>query len=300
MLACGVVAMHIAYFAHIKWTPLFHWVADFLAISGFLLPQSFLQSRSWGHFAWKRFVRVFPGFATSFALVVTLFGLGAIWPTFLTYITAGAYSAGKNGPLWTLATEEAVYVFLAVSMLTGIFRKRFNWITLAVLAFVLIAPVPMPLFGKNMLGLMLGFTVGNLAYHYADLVSRVPLWAGIGVLAFALCCRALGGLEFVPLFPLEGMGIIVIGLKGPAFPRWMPDLSYGVYVYHWPLILSAMVAGVLPVAAIPLLAVKVLGLSLASWFLIEKQALRLKDRFIQTCQATAPLPLKPQPQSAGL
>ncbi|WP_116112021.1 hypothetical protein [Austwickia chelonae] len=60
--------------------------------------------------------------------------------------------------------------------------------------------------------------------------------------------------------------------------RW--DLSYGVYVYHWPIatILTTAGSGALPVVAhLVLLMTGTAAVSALSWLAVERPALRRKD-----------------------
>src|SRR5579872_5219447 len=60
-------------------------VPAFIALSGFLIPASFQSSRSWGHFARKRALRVVPGFILSFILIWLLLGATPIGPVVAFY-----------------------------------------------------------------------------------------------------------------------------------------------------------------------------------------------------------------------
>lgn len=166
-----------------------------------------------------------------------------------------------NGVLWTLRLEFTFYVVL---MLVGA-RLR---LVLALLAACAIVFVTMTFTHPNWADdkltriAFLGARNGLLFFAGAALqLSRrkVPLW--------------LGGVS-VAAFPFLGPVALPTAVLGLAKPGKLPaDLSYGVYIYAFPiqqvlaahgqLNLATAVLGVLPFAA-------------ASWFLVERPALKLK------------------------
>jgi peptidoglycan/LPS O-acetylase OafA/YrhL len=80
---------------------------------------------------------------------------------------------------------------------------------------------------------------------------------------------------------VQAFGVVWFGMAGPRLIPWkMPDLSYGVYIYHWPVLayLDAtfgLTTLGLPASFVATIAI-LLPLTLASWYLIEQPALRLK------------------------
>src|SRR4030095_13988171 len=89
--------------------------------------------------------------------------------------------------------------------------------------------------------------------------ARVPLWLG-GVSALA--------------FPLLGPLALPTAVLGLARPGKLPaDLSYGIYIYAFPLQQARAAGGNLNLATAVL---SVIPFAVASWFLVERPALALK------------------------
>src|SRR5579871_2393284 len=89
-------------------------VAGFLAISGFLIPQSYRDSRSYGHFAWKRAVRILPALLAVLLAIALVGGLANSLLTLKYYLTFGFSAPSWDDALWSLPFEEALYACLAI------------------------------------------------------------------------------------------------------------------------------------------------------------------------------------------
>jgi peptidoglycan/LPS O-acetylase OafA/YrhL len=82
------------------------------------------------------------------------------------------------------------------------------------------------------------------------------------------------------------------------------DYSYGVYIYHWPIIL--MLREVLPpIGALRLTAVAllvILPVAMLSWHFVEAPAQRLARRWLRSAKETrrAPPPPNVVPAKAGI
>ena len=127
-------------------------------------------------------------------------------------------------------------------------------------------------------GLM--FTAGALLLVLADKITVRPRYVALAALllvpsAFLVDYRLVAA-------PLVAYCALALGSMMTA-PRWRftQDLSYGTYVYAFPLqqLLACVGLATLPMAVFAGLAIAVtLPVAAASWFLVERPALRLKRR----------------------
>src|SRR5262249_44385618 len=136
------------------------------------------------------------------------------------------------------------------------------------------------------------FASGMALYRLRDtgiLNGRIAVLACAG-LALSIPLKA-----FILLFPIFG-GYLVIYL---AFASWLKpfpaahygDMSYGLYIYGWPVeqTLVWLNGGAMGWAPLFALALPITAaIAFLSWHLVEKHALRLKPR--TTRRPTAPLP----------
>ena len=254
-------------------------VGCFVMLSGLLIPGSFAASRSYGHFAWKRVTRVVPGFVLSILLALALFGGKFLGGTLLYYVTVGTLGLSVNVPLWSLMLEEILYAFHAASQA---FLKIFKpWPVFGVFVlFSALSFAPDPILRYKM-GVVACFFAGNLLYFNDARIKRVPAWfslLGIGLIyIFAVCANGTD-FTFPPMSTAAGVLGICLARNLPQI-REIPDGSFGVYVYHMPLFQYAqqeLHASLLVQCFLttPL----VLALAYASWYGVEKQALKLKNR----------------------
>ena len=199
----------------------------------------------------------------------------------------GGGDAVFDGALWTLRYEAFCYGVLALLGLAGVLGRR--WLLLGAVGVVwLLAvaesagliPVDVPVFtNRDLSRFLLVFLLGAAAHFFAHRI--VVHWAlaaaaAISVLAALLLLadyQLLGGLGFAYLCMYAA---VRLPLRGN--PKW--DLSYGLYVYHWPVQLllalgGATVVGEWGFAAMSITAA--LGLAVLSWVFVEGPALRLKD-----------------------
>ncbi|ABD11705.1 putative acyltransferase [Frankia casuarinae] len=291
-------------------------VDGFFLLSGFLIIRSHLRAPSTARFLWHRFLRVVPAFWVCLALTAVAIGpllwrlnrgttAGYPWTGHdsavryllvnaalkMNQFNIGDLRAGQavDGPLHTLFFEALCYLMVGVFGTVGILRRRRGLVlTLAVGGWLL--AVGGALLGANrltdshILKYTAVFLIGAAMFLYADRIprSRALLIAAAALLAAGLLIPhayrplALAPLAYLLLYAGTGRGLSRVGARR--------DLSYGIYVYAWPLQLLLLEAGVdagigtgaVVVHIAASLAVTSLA-ALASWYAIEAPALALKS-----------------------
>ncbi|MGQ7297585.1 acyltransferase family protein [Quadrisphaera sp. KR29] len=288
-------------------------VDGFFVLSGFLITASWLRLGSLPRFAWHRALRILPGFwacllltALVVAPLVAVLGGGSARDVLqgpdsaATYVlhNAGLFMAQfevtglpasapdrvLNGSLWTLFYEALCYAAVAGLGAVGLLRSRPVLVVAAVAVLQLLTAAQEAtgaalLPGENLPRLLLLFALGAAAQLLAE---RVPVTPAALVVAGVTLLGGLLLLEDYRAVGAPGLALLLLAVAArlPWRPRLRRDLSYGTYVWHWPvalLVLSTPLAGApFPVVLAVVLAATALA-ALASWHLVEAPALRLKD-----------------------
>jgi peptidoglycan/LPS O-acetylase OafA/YrhL len=294
-----------------------HAVHVFFTVSGLLVAASFDRRPSIAAFGAARFFRIYPGLLAAtigvflvcafvasnagFADIIKGSIIGYFAKTLIGLAGSGAipgvfeslpYAGGVNVPLWTLKYEVLCYISLALIMAL-IARTRLVSPLVAAGGIIAVSGAWL-LQGKayddanffdHIARFSFAFWVGVAAWH---LRSRIPLRVVILAALLALSvCSIYFQLPTVPhtLMLLSGyLAVFVAQYRYGALSAFTDsnDLSYGVYIYGWPvqqMLLMAVpaISGLANGLAALLL---VLPLSYLSWRFIEKPALRLKDGFM--------------------
>ncbi|HUK58536.1 MAG TPA: acyltransferase [Stellaceae bacterium] len=280
----------------------------FFTISGYLVTQSFEATGRLGAFLAKRALRIYPGLAAcvlllSFAVgpLVSSLTLSAYFadPGSYRYIVGNLYfNTGinglpgvnftrlgngwvVNGPLWSLPCEVLMYLMVAGLGSAGLLRGP----VLAVLfATGLVATVVDTSSSNMLLGsalwLLPFFAAGMLLYRFRALPLLRLRYAAAALAALALAAR-FGG--FVPVFAACGSYLVIyLAYAGrPLRAARFGDLSYGLYIYGWPVeqLTVRALGGAAPGWEVFALALPATAaVAFLSWHLVEAPALRLKPR----------------------
>lgn len=283
-------------------------VGGFFGISGYLITRSSFNS-TLAPFMWRRFLRIFPGYWG--CLIVVGLGLSAISGIFrggwsigagLDYVAsnvtmvlsedllhatlAGApFPATWNGSLWTLRYELFCYVAVAVALLIPQVR-RIRAVFPLCFALLTIVSVHIqfaggPLVVRDLALLAPFFLAGATLYRYSH---RIPVSFGCATAASLALLLVLmfdfgKSLSALPVAYL----CIWLGIVLPQALRRVGarnDVSYGMYLYGFPVQQTLALLGVqsLGLPAFMLLGVlATLPFAVASWFLVERPAMRLKN-----------------------
>ena len=289
-LALAVIYSHSHQLAGIGPDPLQTWAPErftigttavlaFFALSGWLLVTS-RQRTGRAAFLRNRSLRIFPGFWVCLAVCTLVIApLGGI-PGDPGYIVQNAAlvirqgtigdlfatnpNQAVNGSLETLAPEFACYLALALCPL--------RYLKVAPLGIIIAAVVLSPgasLPWAYLLSMFVAFSAGSLIGAWG-----IPTrWGWLGLIG-ALLALATGHFLMWGV-PLLAWGTVWLGLAMPV--RWGADVSYGVYVYAFPVGQLLVLAGL--TALVPLVGLTVavvLPVAWLSWRFVESPALRLK------------------------
>ncbi len=265
------------------WLDYFPGVPAFFFVSGFLIYAAYQNAPGRQYFV-NRFLRVFPGLllVALGGMAVALVAHGwrdlidnaptyGVW--FVSQITLGqAFNPGLfrdvgtgviNGSLWTLTTE--ILFYLCVPVIVWL-EKHFKWtvITLTALSFIFYAIGP-GVFGQTLYrektiwdaialtpvawGWMFGF--GILAVKHFGLIRPLLRYLPLALIPLVIMILIGEG----PIFGAAGnrLGVVYfasyvamvmwVAFSAPYVPLTF-DLSYGVYVWHMPIINLLLVLAV--------------------------------------------------------
>jgi peptidoglycan/LPS O-acetylase OafA/YrhL len=296
---------------HRQWPIGSHAVEGFFAISGCLITASWERSRGLGSFAWKRFLRIFPGWAVSLLVCVLVIGplAGAdlhtyftnprTWRFFQPLLLAPpiglpgvfqhlAWKDTVNGPTWTIRFEVLCYCLVALLGLTRILANR--WAVLGLFTASVAAYT------------VLYFTAGD------SLAWQIP-WIGDSAHLPRLAAFYLSGAAFYSfrhLIPRNRPLAAVMGLAAATLFHWQSvvlpicgtyllfyiatsrslklyhfgkrgDFSYGMYLYGFPV--QQMIVYHFGYPSVPILFLSATAIallvSMASWRFVEAPAMTL-------------------------
>lgn len=293
----------------------------FFAISGFLITQSYEQTADPWRYLAKRALRIFPGL-----FVATLVSAFVLAPLVTTLEPAVYFSQPQpyqflvgntllyqvvhklpgvmfvnnaagleiNGSMWTLRPEFIMYL-----MVLGLGTARLLTLPVALLLLALgIACLQFD--GLKFLGgwgWMLGFFAAGMVLYK---LRATRIFEGrVALLALAGLVLSIKLRAFILLFPLFGCYLALWLALNPRLPvipvARFGDLSYGLYIYGWPVeeaviwylggraLWWQLFAIALPATA---------AIAFLSWHLIERPALRLKPGSPR--RPTLPAPSAPQ------
>ncbi len=293
-------------------------VGGFFVISGYLITQSRLRLPL-RDYLWRRATRILPAYWVVLVVTAAVFApLAAaladetlstraaaryVWINSLLKVgQAGIaetlrsvpYPFGWNGSLWTLFYEMLCYLAVGALLTLPWARRRVLGCAVALLVLLTAATVWGAHAGAGiefMRPVKLGayFAAGMLGYAVRD---RVPVHAGLAVASLAvLVAQGVWGwpepLTAVPLaYALLAGGLLVHSGVGAR-----NDISYGVYIYAFPIQQLGAVVGVHRAGYAVYLAASLavtVALAWVSWLLVERPAIRSRPPWRRLDTATAP------------
>lgn len=293
-------------------------VDGFFIVSGYLITKSFLSSPTLFDYLKRRVLRIYPAFVVSFWLCLVVLapvvgaGLSPFHPAALIRnvvragillhpdargIFPGMPFQVLNGSMWTIPYEFHCYILVMVAGVAGLFNGSLRYfLFVAVMAALAMAG----LFGGDRLthgvaAALLGTPDRNLqlvpmfgaGVLYALFQRNISFSNALAVIAAATLTICL---FFAPVVPLAlgilgGYLIFWFAFRCPvlAISRFAnkTDLSYGIYLYAWPIqstIAFFTARSINPWALSAISLALAAAAAWASWTFIEKPALALAHR----------------------
>lgn len=308
VLAIVVYLYHIGVLVDVGFLKLFpgeYAVQCFFVISGFLITRSYLRNRNKFTYFKSRFLRIYP----LYALVITLSFFIGIFITdmsYFDYYSSGVYYLlynliflnflqpdlpgvfqnftinAVNGSLWTIKIEVMFYILVPIIYSVSNNIKQVKLVTattflisiFSILALdKLISHYSLPESLKNQLPSQLCFFMVGAYFNFIKL-SRIRVVSLILVLAFLYIVAP--ELIFIPPI-IIGFLVYIFAFHFPIIEvsDKIGDLSYGIYIWHFPVIQSFKFFGLYEdkLEGIVLSSITVFLLSYISWHRVEKRIL---------------------------
>lgn len=291
-------------------------VGGFFMLSGFLVFYSYLRSRSLAQYFRRRAQRILPPYiaivllcAVAGVLVSNLpaaqyFSSSQFWQylganlTFANFLQPslpgvfeGQVHEAVNGSLWTMKVE--ILLYLSIPLAAWIMARSSKvWALVAIYVLSYLYKVWMGhmyaetgemvyrIMQRQVGGQLLFFYSGVAILLYFDHFQRYVRWLFPVALAVGIASKFVGWFDAIE--PLC-MAIVIIGFayncRWFVWMRKYDNISYGIYLFHYPVIQLVVYWG-LPqrshlMALVVVLAMTV-SLSLLSWYFIERPVMRLK------------------------
>lgn len=291
------------------------WVDGFFALSGFLITGSWLRTPRLKQYFLARGLRIFPGLWA--CLLVVAFVIAPVAVTIqgdsarrllmsagpIEYVLNNGvlnvfylgiegtprgvpWSGVWDGPLYTLLFEVMCYIVVAG---LGFVRLAANrWVSPVAITLALCGSLLFSFPTRAELGATLPqmvsrfalmFAAGALLYQFQDAIPAQWSLVGVGVV-IVLVAGLLPNYRVIAAIPLAYVVIVSGSLIQHKRFNLRTDLSYGAYIYAWPVqqLLVICGLGVLnPIAFAIVATFATLPFAALSWFLIEKRALAFKS-----------------------
>ena len=287
-------------------------VDGFFLISGFLITKSFTSSTSYLVFLQKRIRRIYPGFIVAYLFCIIVIGPIAGWTfpeilelkSFVLATLKGLVTLGGpevenifhgvpvpslNGTMWTIRYEFLCYLMTLALGLSGILHRKSLYTFLFGIS----------IFASVLCNIYISHTTNVLLHNYLYNIARlIPIYLCGGLfyiwhenINYRFTTSILSAFLLILLLPIKNIPEFVLSIPGGYLLFYFVfhckqeklhaigtdvDLSYGIYLYAWPVqnTLIYLFKGISPwvlfLASLTLASV----LAYASWHIIERPFLR--------------------------
>jgi peptidoglycan/LPS O-acetylase OafA/YrhL len=279
----------------------------FFVLSGIMLSRSFDRKPEWRSFTAARLLRIFPALVVSGVVTAWLIGPFVSGETFVGYFadmhallyplvglfgghahvdfTGSPFPGELNSSLWTIKYELLAYLTFGTASALGLLRWRFVAACVTVLlGFALVALQNGPLDDSvtaNLVRFGFCFSLGVVLYRFRDSVQIRPLSS----LAVLVAVIPLGMTPIGPVAWIGATAYAALSLASVRVPgitrftnRW--DISFGVYLYGWPVQQLLMGAPWVHQSLIAHVVLSISGACLIGWVsfvLVERPAMRRRE-----------------------
>lgn len=288
----------------------------FFILSGYMITASAMKSRDLGRYANARFFRIFPGLIATVLVLWLVVGplfttlpMTEYWASSQTWLfplklisqidpmagLPGVFDASPmgenmNGPLWTIRYELMAYLGVGVLMLFGLYRQNAHvlvWTALTLVFGMLVETFGYRGIGEETIGTLARFAPAFMvgaAFHAGRRYLRLtPVFAGLAILAAIATHHLPIGWMMLDIALAASYLLIgyarIPGRIGEQV-RNVEDVSYGIYILHWPLgmmafsLMPGLTTTELAMIMFPLAVITGWGLRV----LVEKPAMALRAR----------------------
>ena len=317
VLATAVVFLHLAFLAK---TPLtesvsesLHWlsgsaVSTFFIVSGFLIYMSYDRKKTLINYFWGRFLRLYPAYillilfcsclyyfvgdghsGESFKSEIKYIMANLVFLNFLAPTIDGVFSQNPepiiNGSLWTLKIEVMFYCL--VPLLYMLLERKHDYLFMVLIYILSFLYKDLALQYKDSIpfadtlarqlpGQMMFFISGVFCFKYFSLFKQHKLL----ILSMTTILLSFNLYYLQPFLIAVFITVVFISYPNVLSFRKIGDISYGVYIFHFPIIQIFIAYGFTfdSISSYIPLFLTIFLFSFVSWKCIEAPSLKLKNK----------------------